>query len=90
MIGEDPSDPFCQYALGLEYAANPSTREKALEIFEALRSEHPHYLPTYYQLALLLKDEGHETRFLEVVNQGKELAASTGQQKVYAELDFLL
>ena len=90
MIGEDPGDPFCRYALGLEYASDPQRVEDAIEVFEGLRKDQPDYLPTYYQLALLLKSMGRTTDFIQVVNEGKVLASSTGQNKVYTELDFLL
>jgi len=90
MIREDPSDPFCRYALGLEYAAVAQRVDDAIEVFEALRKEQPDYLPTYYQLALLLKSKGRESSCMEVVNEGKALAKITGQHKVYMELDFLI
>lgn len=90
LIREDPADPFCQYALGLEYASDPQRVDEAIQVFESLRNAHPDYLPTYYQLALLLKLRGIQSGFMEVINQGKALASSTGQKKVFMELDFLI
>ena len=90
MMDEDPADPFCRYALGLEYAGDPESRNRALDVFLKLRESHPDYLPVYYQLAVILKQEEGGAGFEEVVRQGMELADRTGQKKTFMELEFLL
>ncbi len=50
-LKEDPADPFLLYAVALEYT-NTDTSQ-ALLYFERLLKEHPDYLATYYQAALL-------------------------------------
>lgn len=83
-IQKEPNDPFNKYALAMEYV---TTDPKQAEIlFDKLISDHPEYLPTYYQAAHLFWELGKFERALEVFEKGIELAQSQNNSKTLAEL----
>ena len=90
MLEEDPDDPFCKYALALEYGSDESMKDKALELLKALVLQHPSYLPAYYQLAVHLRAIGETEESGKVVLAGMQWAKAQNNNHTYAELEFLL
>lgn len=56
LLAEEPNDPFLQYAIATEIKDEQPT--EALNAFRILLQQHPEYLPTYYQAAGLMVEEG--------------------------------
>lgn len=71
-LEETPDDPFILYALALEYKS--SDREGALHYFTRLLTDHPDYLPTYYQAAQFYEETNHIPKALEMYRKGIDLA----------------
>ncbi len=88
MAREDPSDPFPPYALALELLTTDPNR--STEILHEILTRHPKYLPTYYQLARLLVEQGLASQAVPILQQGARLAAETGDKKTQNELQGLL
>jgi uncharacterized protein HemY len=90
MIEENPADSFCQYALALEYASDPSTQKQAIEELEKLRMNDPNYLALYYQLGYLYHQDQQLKLAKQVLTEGLALAKEQGNTHTYSELEFLL
>lgn len=90
LIQEDPKDPFCQYALALEYATVADKNDQAIELLRDLLKQFPDYLAAYYQLAVLLgkNDLKEEARVIAAL--GLACAGSRNDNHAIAELEFLL
>lgn len=86
MVVKLPNDPFPNYALGLEYMSEEAC-EKAMSFFEKLITQHPDYLPTYYQMGLALEKLNEPKRAREIYRQGIALAKTTKDFKTKAELE---
>lgn len=83
-ILEDPSDPFNHYALALEYLqTNPV---KAAELFDMILNNHPEYLPAYYTAGIFFADHGNDSKALETLTKGTELARRKSDFKTLREL----
>jgi len=83
-IEADPSDPFNYYALALEYhQTNPV---KSAELFDKVLSDYPDYLPVYYTAGAFYAEILNETKALEILNKGVELARRKSDFKVLREL----
>jgi hypothetical protein len=89
MLAEDPSDPFCRYALALEYAGLESGSQRSIDLLQGLVADTPVYLPAYYQLGKLLGDANRKSEAMLVIKAGIQLARSTGEKHALAELNFL-
>lgn len=90
MLEEDPDDPFCHYALALEYGSDDAMRHKALELLRGLILNHPSYLPAYYQLGVHLRAFGEVEEAGKIVAAGMQLAKEQNNKHTYAELESLL
>lgn len=90
MLEEDGNDPFLQYALALEYSTDSQFVGKSIELLFNLKQQQPDYLPLYYQLALLLKRSGEESRAMEIACSGKVLADIQGNHHTALELEGLI
>lgn len=90
MMEEDPNDPFCQYALALEYATDEAMRPKALELLKSLVANHSSYLPSYYQLVNLLKIDGEPAEAKKIAKAGLVLAEQQQNRHAHAEISYLL
>lgn len=90
MIEENPTDSFCQYALALEYASDPSTQKLAIDELEKLKKNDPSYLALYYQLGLLYHQQEEKELAKQVLMEGQALAKKQGNVHTYSELEFLL
>lgn len=64
-----PDDLFNKYAVAMEYLGLGKT-SIAHEIFEQVLKSDKNYVPAYYQLGLILVNEGNETKALEVFEKG--------------------
>jgi tetratricopeptide (TPR) repeat protein len=83
-IKEDPEDPFNYYALALEYQqTNPV---KARQLFDELLINHAEYLPVYYTAGTFYAALADESRALEILNKGVDLARRKSDQKALREL----
>lgn len=85
---EDPEDPFTLYALALEWSkTNP---QKGINLLQQLRVQQPDYVPTYYQLALLLLAANLIDDASIVIREGIEAAMKLKDNKSAVELRSLL
>jgi Tfp pilus assembly protein PilF len=83
-LKEDSDDPFNTYALALEYLkSNP---KRSFDLFEALLSKQPNYLPTYYPFAHLLIEMQQPERADAVFRQGIDIARRGNDAKTLREL----
>ena len=81
---EEPSDPFNQYALALEYLKHDPAKSESL--FTELMETHPEYLPTYYPFAQLLAGKKDRQRTESVFLAGIEQARVSNDLKALREL----
>jgi len=85
MLKDQPDDAFLSYALALEYATQ-GNKDEAIKYLEALRTEKPDYLATYYQLGKQYEAKGKEEKAIEIYREGSQLAQKKGDQKTDEEL----
>lgn len=85
MLKDQPNDPFLSYAVALEYATQ-GYKDEAISYLEALRSEQPEYLATYYQLGKQYEMKGAEEKAIAIYREGSHLAQQQGDQKTDEEL----
>jgi len=81
----NPADNFLRHALALEYL-KLGEDTAARELFEAILTESPDYVGSYYHLAKLL--EKMEARELAIAwyEKGMEAAKQAGDNHAYSEL----
>jgi tetratricopeptide (TPR) repeat protein len=83
-LEEDPNDVFSLYALALEYKkSNPA---EAVKLFRQLLTNHPDYLPTYYQAGLMMEESGKTNEALELYQKGMALAKKLNDAATLKEL----
>lgn len=87
-VADDPADPFNHYALALELMK--SDKNQAKRIFEVLITEHPTYVATYYQAAVLHLDLALNDEALKIIEQGVAEAKKQKNTKAANELKSLL
>jgi tetratricopeptide (TPR) repeat protein len=85
LLEKQPEDAFLNYAAALEYDAAGNI-EKAELFYNKLFSQHPDYLPQYYQLGLFLIKKGNLDKALEIFRKGMELAKKQNDNKTFLEL----
>jgi tetratricopeptide (TPR) repeat protein len=83
-IAEDPDDAFSRYALALELSND--TPNKAVTILLALVKDNPQYVPTYYQVGLLLLDQNRLEEAKIILEQGIKTARLQNEHKAATEL----
>ena len=81
----NPADSFVQHALALEYI-KVAEHEKARHLFEAILSEHPDYIASYYHLAKLLEQSSEKAVAIEWYEKGMAAARKAGDNHAYNEL----
>jgi tetratricopeptide (TPR) repeat protein len=64
-----PDDLFNKYAVAMEYLGLSKT-SMAKEIFEEVLKNDKNYVPAYYQLGMILMNEGNENKALELFEKG--------------------
>lgn len=83
-LKETPQDPFLLYALATEYRTDSPA--KAKEYFDEILTNHPDYLPVYYQAAHLYAEMRLVEQASETFEKGIGLARSLNATKTLAEL----
>ncbi|TAF67300.1 MAG: tetratricopeptide repeat protein [Cytophagales bacterium] len=83
---QNPNDPFNLYALALEYLKLEQKTE-AILFLERLLTEHPTYVPTYYQLGKIYEQNSEDQKkAVEVYEQGILHCKTQGNLKTEQEL----
>lgn len=90
MMAEDPCDPFCKYALALEYSSDNQFHDKAEEVLVQLMESHPDYLPLYYQLSNIWIKAGKHQEAKALIGKGRKLAKDLHNHHAFNELGGLL
>ncbi len=80
-----PKDNFLRHALALEYI-KVDNEVKARELFEAILTEFPDYIGSYYHLGKLLERVGKPELAIEWYAKGMAAAKQSGDQHAYNEL----
>ena len=84
-LGESPNDPFLNYALASEHLKLGHT-ELALQYYEALVSDHPSYVGTYYHLGKLYEALGRKDDAVSVYEKGMHAAKNKRDMHALSEL----
>ena len=85
LLADEPRDAFLRYAVALELK-RLGKGEEALDTLEALVTEVPEHIPTYYQLALLLADVGRTAEAMSACQAGALRCLVDGDRRTRAEL----
>jgi Tfp pilus assembly protein PilF len=80
-----PKDNFLRHALALEYLKIGEDR-KARELFEAVLTQSPDYVGSYYHLAKLLEKLEETQLAISWYEKGMAAAKAAGDQHAYNEL----
>ncbi len=81
----NPKDNFLRHALALEYIKLEQD-VAAKELFEAILTETPDYVGSYYHLAKLLEKLEHKDLAIEWYEKGMAAAKRAGDNHAYSEL----
>ena len=84
-LKEDPEDPFIRFALASEYLKLDDTAP-ALETFEALVSDRPEYVGTYYHLGKLYERLERADDARKAYRDGIRVASAQGDLHSESEL----
>ena len=84
-LASTPSDNFLRHALALEYI-KVSEDAKARALFEAILTESPGYVGSYYHLAKLLEKMEETTLAIEWYEKGLTEAKKAKDNHAYNEL----
>ena len=93
LLKKEPDDAFLNYALGLEFANNPTNADFAITQFLKTMAVDPDYIAAYYQLAKLYETLGKKTEALAYLEKGLKLAEQKRDLKTvneFKEAIFLL
>ncbi len=85
MLQSNPTDQFLRHALALEWIKLGNDVEAKL-LFEAILTEDPNYIGSYYHLAKLLERIGDTTAAIQWYEKGMEAAKAAKDQHSYNEL----
>ena len=81
----NPKDNFLRHALALEYL-KIGEDAKARELFEAILTDSPDYVGSYYHLAKLLEKLEERELAVNWYEKGMAAAKNAGDQHAYNEL----
>lgn len=81
----NPTDNFLRHALALEYIKMTRYAE-ARHLFEAILTESPDYVGSYYHLAKLLELLGEREAAINWYEKGMKAAKAAKDQHAYNEL----
>ena len=84
-LAADPSDNFLRHALALEYLKTGDDA-KARSLFEAILTDAPGYIGSYYHLAKLLEKMQEKELAVAWYEKGMAEARKAGDQHAYNEL----
>ena len=85
MLAEEPGDAFLRYAIALEYK-RLGDFDTAIAALEALLTDDPAHVPSYYQLALMLGELGRVPDAVRTCDAGALQCLVTGDRKARMEL----
>ncbi|WP_439505847.1 hypothetical protein [Sediminibacterium sp.] len=85
MLQSNPTDYFLRHALALEWI-KIGNDEAAKVLFEAILTENPTYIGSYYHLAKLLERIGETSAAIQWYEKGMEAAKAAKDQHSYNEL----
>ena len=85
MLQASPKDNFLRHALGLEYVKEGNDAEARL-LFEAILTDSPDYIGTYYHLGKLLERAGETQLAIAWYEKGMAAAKLDGSRHAYNEL----
>lgn len=85
MLKENPQDLFLRHALALEWIKLGNEAE-ARALFEAILTDAPNYIGSYYHLAKLLERMGETTLAISWYEKGMDAAKTGKDQHSYNEL----
>lgn len=88
LLAEDQNNSFIIFALAKEYEKLDDL-DKAIEIFEDLRSSDPNYIGLYYHLGTLYHELSNSEKALQVCTEGIDICRSTGDLHALSELQNL-
>lgn len=89
LLAQEPDDPFLQYALAMECAAQGDD-QAAITWFEKLLRDHPDYIPAYHQYGKLLLQLGHQEEAQRILSRGIRQAHKTGDRHAAQEMEALI
>ena len=84
-LQSNPKDNFLRHALALEYIKIEDITG-ARDLFEAILTESPDYIGSYYHLAKLLTEMGEQALAIEWYEKGMAAAKLAKDQHAYNEL----
>jgi Tfp pilus assembly protein PilF len=85
MLQSNPADQFLRHALALEWIKLGNDAE-AKVLFEAILTDDPNYIGSYYHLAKLLERIGDTNAAIQWYEKGMEAAKAAKDQHSYNEL----
>lgn len=85
LLVAQPKDNFLRHALALEYLKIGQDK-LARDLFEAILTETPEYVGSYYHLAKLLEKMDEKSQAIQWYEQGMELTKKVGDQHAFQEL----
>ncbi len=85
MLQASPKDNFLRHALALEYVKQGNDVE-ARVLFEAILTDSPDYIGTYYHLGKLLERAGETQLAIAWYEKGMAAAKLEGSRHAYNEL----
>lgn len=88
MESQNPGDPFYRYALGMEYLGLGDVKTAEMKFRECLEIDSSE-VPAYYQLALLVREDGREEEALQLLEAGLLLLKDSGKTKAINEFGSL-
>ncbi len=83
---EDPADPFTRFAIAQEYAKR-GDQKQALSFYEALVSDEPSYVGTYYHLGKLYEELDRVEDARATYRSGMNVAQQQSDFHARAELN---
>lgn len=84
-LQQSPKDNFLRHALALEWI-KVGDEQKAQALFEAILTESPDYVGSYYHLGKLLERVGEISKATEWYDKGMAAAKAAKDQHSYNEL----
>jgi tetratricopeptide (TPR) repeat protein len=93
LLLNEPEDVFLNFALALEYAAEPGAAAKAEKQYRKVLHLNQNYHPAYYHLGKLYEGQGNKSGALEAYHEGLKIAGEQKETKAvneFKEAIFLL
>ncbi len=81
----NPNDNFLRHAMALEYI-KIGENSKAKSLFEAILTQSPDYVGSYYHLAKLLETLGETQQAIDWYEKGMTAAKAAKDNHAYSEL----